>query len=109
MWFYLYVFFNIPIFACLLHLTHGTYSFYELRITWFRRSEEERRKAAEEERVQLEMEERKAWEALQIAQERKAELGEILETERQEAERKAEEAKLQTEREEAERIEEGER
>ncbi|XP_070165868.1 uncharacterized protein CG45076-like isoform X2 [Polyergus mexicanus] len=72
-------------------------------------SEEERRKAAEEERLQLEMEERKAWEALQLAQERKAELGEILETERQEVERKAEEAKLQAEREETERIEEGER
>ncbi|XP_072755221.1 uncharacterized protein [Anoplolepis gracilipes] len=72
-------------------------------------SEEERRKAAEEERLQLEMEERKAWEALQLAQERKAELCEILETERQEVERKAEEAKLQAEREETERIEEGER
>ncbi|CAL1687175.1 unnamed protein product [Lasius platythorax] len=72
-------------------------------------SEEERRKAAEEERLLLEMEERKAWEALQLAQERKAELGDILETERQEVERKAEEAKLQAEREETERIEEGER
>lgn len=55
------------------------------------------------------MEERKAWEALQLAQERKAELCDILETERQEVERKAEEAKLQAEREETERIEEGER
>lgn len=75
----------------------------------FWRSEEERRKAAEEERLQLEMEEKKAWEALQLAQERKAELHEILEIEQQEAERKAEEAKLQAEREEEERIEEGER
>ncbi|XP_024881382.1 neurofilament heavy polypeptide-like isoform X3 [Temnothorax curvispinosus] len=72
-------------------------------------SEEERRKAAEEERLQLEMEEKKAWEALQLAQERKAELSQILEIEQQEAERKAEEAKLQAEREEVERIEEGER
>ncbi|GAB1862445.1 Neurofilament heavy polypeptide-like isoform X5 [Camponotus japonicus] len=72
-------------------------------------SEEERRKAAEEERLQLEMEERKAWEALQLAQERKAELSEILETERQEVERKAEETKLQAEHEERERIEQGER
>lgn len=55
------------------------------------------------------MEERKAWEALQLAQERKAELSEILEIEQQEAERKAEEAKLQAEHEEIERIEEEER
>lgn len=80
-----------------------------MRIISFQRSEEERRKAAEEERLQLEMEERKAWEALQLAQERKAELSEILETEQQEVERKAEEAKLQAEHEERERIEEGER
>ncbi|XP_011169981.2 ensconsin isoform X2 [Solenopsis invicta] len=72
-------------------------------------SEEERRKAAEEERLQLEMEERKAWEALQLAQERKAELSQILEIEQQEAERKTEEAKLQAEREETEKIEEEER
>ncbi|XP_011872224.1 PREDICTED: microtubule-associated protein RP/EB family member 1-like isoform X2 [Vollenhovia emeryi] len=72
-------------------------------------SEEERRKAAEEERLQLEMEEKKAWEALQLAQERKEELGQILEIEQQEAERKAEDAKLQAEHEEEERIEEGER
>ncbi|XP_011697133.1 PREDICTED: microtubule-associated protein RP/EB family member 1-like isoform X2 [Wasmannia auropunctata] len=72
-------------------------------------SEEERRQAAEEDRLQLEMEERKAWEALQLAQERKAELSQILEIEQQEVERKAEEAKLQAEREEVERIEEGER
>ncbi|XP_071553619.1 uncharacterized protein [Temnothorax nylanderi] len=72
-------------------------------------SEEERRKAAEEERLQLEMEEKKAWEALQLAQERKAELSQILEIEQQEAERKAEEAKLQAEHEEVERIEEEER
>lgn len=80
-----------------------------MRITLFSRSEEERRQAAEEERLQLEMEESKAWEALQLAQERKAELSQILEVEQQEAERKAEEAKLQAEREEVERIEEGER
>lgn len=55
------------------------------------------------------MEEKKAWEALQLAQERKAELSEILETERQEVERKAEETKLQAEHEERKRIEEGER
>lgn len=55
------------------------------------------------------MEERKAWEALQLAQERKAELSQILEIEQQEAERKAEEAKLQAEREETEKIEEEER
>ncbi|XP_018350348.1 PREDICTED: uncharacterized abhydrolase domain-containing protein DDB_G0269086-like isoform X6 [Trachymyrmex septentrionalis] len=72
-------------------------------------SEEERRKAAEEERLQLELEEKKAWEALQLAQERKAELSQILEIEQQEAERKAEEEKLQAEREEVNRIEEEER
>lgn len=55
------------------------------------------------------MEERKAWEALQLAQERKAELSQILQIEQQEAERKMEEVKLQAEREETERIEEGER
>lgn len=75
----------------------------------FWRSEEERRQAAEEERLQLEMEEKKAWEALQLAQERKEELCQILEIEQQEADRKAEDAKLQAEREEVERIEEGER
>lgn len=73
------------------------------------RTEEERRKAAEEERVQLEMEEKKAWEALQIAQERKAELGQILETERQEAERKAEVDQLEAERQESEKVAEQER
>ncbi|XP_020296583.1 retinitis pigmentosa 1-like 1 protein isoform X2 [Pseudomyrmex gracilis] len=72
-------------------------------------SEEERRKVAEEEHLQLETEERKAWEALQLAQERKAEFCQILEIEQQEAERKAEEAKLENERKEAEKIEEGER
>ncbi|KAG5324725.1 RBP2A protein, partial [Acromyrmex heyeri] len=72
-------------------------------------SEEERRKAAEEERLQLELEEKKAWEALQLAQERKAELSQILEIEQQEAERKAEEEKLQAEHEEVNRIEEEER
>ncbi|XP_011332702.1 calponin homology domain-containing protein DDB_G0272472 isoform X2 [Ooceraea biroi] len=72
-------------------------------------SEEERRRAAEMERLQLEAEEHKAWEALQLAQERKAELGEILETERKEAERKEEEMKQQAEREEMEKIEESER
>lgn len=73
------------------------------------RTEEERRKIAEAERVQLEMEEKKAWEALQLAQERKAELGEILENERQEAERKVEETKIEAERAEAERVTEEER
>ncbi|XP_025158161.1 probable serine/threonine-protein kinase kinX isoform X1 [Harpegnathos saltator] len=72
-------------------------------------SEEERRKVAEAERVELEMEEKKAWEALQLAQERKAELNEILENERKEVERKEEEAKLEAEREEAERVVEEER
>lgn len=75
----------------------------------WQRSDEERRQAAEEERLQLEAEEKKAWEALQLAQERKAELSQILETELQEAERKTEEAKLQAEHEETERIEQGER
>ncbi|EGI66826.1 hypothetical protein G5I_04632, partial [Acromyrmex echinatior] len=70
---------------------------------------EAQRKAAEEERLQLELEEKKAWEALQLAQERKAELSQILEIEQQEAERKAEEEKLQAEREEVNRIEEEER
>lgn len=74
-----------------------------------RRTEEERRKAAEEERLQLEMEEEKVWEAVQIAQERKAELSQILENERQETERKAEEAKLEAERVEQERVAEEER
>lgn len=55
------------------------------------------------------MEEKKAWEALQLAQERKAELCQILETERQEAERKAEEEQLEAEREEAEKVAEQER
>ncbi|KYM96470.1 Reticulocyte-binding protein 2 like protein a [Cyphomyrmex costatus] len=72
-------------------------------------SEEERRKAAEEERLQLELEEKKAWEALQLAQERKADLCQILEIEQQEAERKAEEEKLQAEHEETKRIEDEER
>lgn len=80
-----------------------------LTILAFQRSEEERRKAAEEERLQLEAEEKKAWEALQLAQERKAELSQILETEQAEAKRKAEELKQQAEREEMEKIEEGER
>jgi len=55
------------------------------------------------------LEEKKAWEALQLAQERKAELSQILEIEQQEAERKVEEEKLQAEREEVNRIEEEER
>lgn len=59
--------------------------------------------------MQLEMEEKKTWEALQLAQERKAELGEILENERQEAERKVEETKIEAERAEAERVTEEER
>lgn len=75
----------------------------------FVRTDEEKRRVEEEERVQLEMEERKAWEALQLAQERKAELCDILENERQEAERKAEESKLEAEREEAEKVAEQER
>lgn len=80
------------------------------RVTLFcKRTEEERRKIAEAERVQLEMEEKKTWEALQLAQERKAEMCEILENERQEAERKADEAKLEAEREEEEKVAEEER
>lgn len=59
--------------------------------------------------MQLEMEEQKAWEALQLAQERKAELTEILENERQEVERKTEEAKMEAEHAEAERVAEEER
>lgn len=59
--------------------------------------------------MQLEMEEKKAWEALQLAQERKAELSEILENERQEAERKVEVTKIEAERAEAERVTEEER
>lgn len=59
--------------------------------------------------MQLEMEEKKTWEALQLAQERKAELGEILENERQEVERKMEEVKLEAEREEAEKVADEER
>lgn len=55
------------------------------------------------------MEELKAWEALQLAQERKAELTEILENERQEVERKMEEAKMEAEHAEAERVAEEER
>lgn len=55
------------------------------------------------------MEEKKAWEALQIAQERKAELSQIQEIERQEVERKAEEAKLEAERAEQEGLAEEER
>lgn len=73
------------------------------------RTDEERQKAAEEERLQLEAEEKKAWEDLQIAEERKAELSQILENERQEAERKQEEAKLEAERAEEERVAEEER
>lgn len=46
---------------------------------------------------------------MQLAQERKAELCQILETEQKEAERKAEEIKQQAELEEMEKIEESER
>lgn len=73
------------------------------------RTGDERQKAAEAERLQLEMEEKKAWEALQLAQEQKAELCQILENERQEVERKAEEMKLEAERAETEKVAEEER
>ncbi|CAK9822828.1 Proteoglycan 4 [Anthophora retusa] len=73
------------------------------------RTDEERRQAAEEERVKLEVEELKAWEALQAAQERAAHIDEILEQEKAEAERQAEEAKVEAERLETERILEEER
>ncbi|CAL7951253.1 unnamed protein product [Xylocopa violacea] len=73
------------------------------------RSDEERKQAAEEERVKLEMDELKAWEALQVAQERVAHLDEIIEQESVEAQRKAEEAKIEAERLETEAILEQER
>lgn len=70
----------------------------------YHRSDEERRQTAEEELVKLEVDELKAWEALQIAQERAEHLDEILEQENAEAERKAEEAKIEAARLETERI-----
>nr|XP_031825649.1 zinc finger protein 853-like isoform X2 [Nomia melanderi] len=73
------------------------------------RSDEERKQAAEEERVQLELEEVKAWEALQVAQERAEHINEILDQEKAQAERQAEEAKMEADRLEAERIREVER
>ncbi|XP_076758378.1 uncharacterized protein LOC143427804 [Xylocopa sonorina] len=73
------------------------------------RSDEERKQAAEEERVKLEMDELKAWEALQVAQERVAHLDDIIEQENVEARRKAEEAKIEAERLETETILEQER
>lgn len=73
------------------------------------RSEEERRQAAEEERVRLEVDELKAWEALKIAQERVTHLDEIVEQEQAEAQRQDEEKKLEAQRLETERILEEER
>lgn len=73
------------------------------------RTEEEKKQAAEEEIVKLEADEMKAWEALQVAQERLAHLDEIVEQEKAEAERKAEEAKIEANRLETERILEEER
>ncbi|KZC06387.1 Filamentous hemagglutinin [Dufourea novaeangliae] len=73
------------------------------------KSDEERKQAAEDERVKLEMEELKAWEALQAAQERAEHLDEILEQEKAEDERQAEEAKLEADRMETERVLEAER
>lgn len=59
--------------------------------------------------MKLELEELKAWEALQVAQERAAHIDEILEQEKAEDERKVEEAKIEAERLETERILETER
>ncbi|XP_076637309.1 uncharacterized protein LOC143349727 isoform X2 [Colletes latitarsis] len=73
------------------------------------RTDEERKRIAEEERVMLEMEEMKAWEALKVAQERAEHIDEILEQEKAESERQAEEAKMESERLETERIQEMER
>ncbi|XP_033187501.2 uncharacterized protein LOC117155538 isoform X1 [Bombus vancouverensis nearcticus] len=73
------------------------------------RTEEEKKQAAEEEIAKLEADEMKAWEALQVAQERLAHLDEIVEQEKAEAERKAEEAKIEANRLETERILEEER
>nr|XP_033324370.1 fibrous sheath CABYR-binding protein-like isoform X3 [Megalopta genalis] len=73
------------------------------------KSLEERKQAAEDERVRLELEETKAWEAVQVAQERVAHLDEIREQETAAAEREAEEAKMEADRVETERVLEAER
>lgn len=59
--------------------------------------------------MNLELEEMKAWEALQAAQERSLHLDEILEQEKAEAERKVEEEKIEADRLETERVLEAER
>lgn len=80
------------------------------KFCWIRRrTEEERKIAAEEERARLEMEEAKAWEQLQIAQERVAHLDEIIEQEKIEEKRKAEEEKIEADLLETRKILEEER
>lgn len=73
------------------------------------RTEEERKIAAEEERTRLEVEEAKVWEQLQIAQERVAHLDEIIEQEKIEEKRKAEEEKIEADLLETRKILEEER
>nr|XP_050869024.1 enolase-phosphatase E1-like isoform X1 [Vespula vulgaris] len=82
---------------------------YLLKVAEESRTEEEKKQAVEIQLTKYEMEEEKAWEALQIDLDRKAHLDEILEVERAEAERKIEEEKLEKERTEIIRLEEAER
>ncbi|XP_043663611.1 calponin homology domain-containing protein DDB_G0272472-like isoform X3 [Vespula pensylvanica] len=82
---------------------------YLLKVAEESRTEEEKKQAVEIQLTKYEMEEEKAWEALQIDLDRKAHLNEILEVERAEAERKIEEEKLEKERTEIIRLEEAER
>ncbi|XP_035743714.1 probable serine/threonine-protein kinase kinX isoform X5 [Vespa mandarinia] len=82
---------------------------YLLKVEEESRTEEEKKEAMEVQITKYEMEEEKAWEALQIDLDRKAHLNEILEVEKAEAERKIEEEKLEKERTEILRLEEAER
>ncbi|XP_046832373.1 chemotaxis regulatory protein ChePep-like isoform X4 [Vespa crabro] len=82
---------------------------YLLKVEEESRTEEEKKEAMEVQITKYEMEEEKAWEALQIDLNRKAHLNEILEVEKAEAERKMEEEKLEKERTEILRLEEAER
>ncbi|XP_047344988.1 neurofilament heavy polypeptide-like isoform X3 [Vespa velutina] len=82
---------------------------YLLKVEEESRTEEEKKEAMEVQITKYEMEEEKAWEALQIDLNRKAHLNEILEVEKAEAERKIEEEKLEKERTEILRLEEAER